>query len=71
MVGKIARPIPEFETYVMHIFREHNKEADHWANVGSGGKKEITVDKGSNSENWKVVKGFGMEKWMWGGHQRS
>ena len=41
-----------------HIFREHNQEADHWANVGAGVKKEIVVDKGSKTEKWKAVKGF-------------
>ena len=33
-----------------HVFREHNKEADHWASVRAGGKKEIVVDNGSHEE---------------------
>ena len=41
-----------------HVFRQHNKEADHWANVEASGKKEIVVDKGSNVEKWKTVQGF-------------
>ena len=45
----LARPIFLIESYVNHIFREHNKEEDHWANVGASGKKEIVVDKGSNT----------------------
>ena len=40
-----------------HIFREHNKEADHWANVGAGAKKEIVIGK-NNTEKWKAIKGF-------------
>ena len=46
----LARPIFLIESYVNHIFREHSKEADHWANVGAIGEKEIVVDKGSNTE---------------------
>ena len=55
---ELARPIVEIETYVRHVYREQNKEADHWANVGAVGKKEIVVDKGSNTEKWKAIKGF-------------
>ena len=55
---KLASPISEVDSHVEHVFREHNREADHRANVGTDGKREITVDKGSNPEKWKAVKGF-------------
>ena len=42
-----------------HIFREHNQEADHWANLGAEGQRKITAEKGNSTENWKVVRGFG------------
>ena len=54
----LARPEDLIESYVSHVVREHNKEADHWANVRAGGKKEIVVGKGSHEVKWKTVKGF-------------
>ena len=41
-----------------HIFREHNQEADHWANMGAEGQNKIIVGKGKNTENWKAVRCF-------------
>ena len=38
--------------------REHNQEGDHLANLGAEWKREITVEKGNNTENWKAVRGF-------------
>ena len=43
-----------------HVYREHNQEADHWANSGAQGQRKIvldTCDKCDNSETWKAVKG--------------
>ena len=44
--------------HVKQIFREHNQEADHWANLGPEGQRKVFVDRSSNSETWKAVKGF-------------
>ena len=41
-----------------HILREHNKEADHWPNVGAEGQRKVVIDKKSNVHTWKAVKGF-------------
>ena len=41
-----------------HIFREHNQEADHLANLGVDGQRKITVEKWNNTENWKAVRSF-------------
>ena len=53
-----ANPISKVDDYVKHIFREHNQEVDHWANLGVEGQRKILVDWCSNSETWKAVKGF-------------
>ena len=34
----------QIDDYVMRIFREHNKEADHLANLGTDGQRKITVE---------------------------
>ena len=48
---KVAIPISHSDDYVKHIFREHNQEADHWANLCAEGQRKIVVDKGNNNEN--------------------
>ena len=56
---KIVNPISKIDDfYVKHKFREHNKEADHWANVGVEGQRKVVIDKKSNAHTWKAVKGF-------------
>ena len=44
---------------VKHIFREHN-EADHWANAGAEVQRKVVIDRKSNGDTWKAVKGFWM-----------
>ena len=42
-----------------HFFRELNREADHWANLGAEGQRTIIVEKKrNNTEKWKAVRGF-------------
>ena len=55
---KIANFISNICEYVKHIFREHNQEADHWANVGPEGQKKAVIDKKSNADTWKAVERF-------------
>ena len=55
---KIAHSISKIDDYVKHIFREHNLEADHMANLGAEGRRKFVADKGNNTERWKAVKGF-------------
>ena len=50
--------ISKIDDYVKHIFREHNQEADHWANLGAEGQRTIISDKGNSTERWKTVRGF-------------
>ena len=38
---RIAGPIDKF---VKHVYREHNQEADHWANIGAQGQRKIVID---------------------------
>ena len=41
---------------VSHVLREHNEEADHLANLGAEGQRQITVEKGDSAENWMAVR---------------
>ena len=41
---KIAFRISKIGDYVMHVFREHDQDADHWANLGAEGQRKIVVD---------------------------
>ena len=41
--------------------REHNQEADHWANIGAQARREIVIDIRDDSTIWKAIRGF------WGG----
>ena len=43
---KIALPISKVDDYVMHIFREYIKEADHWANLGAEGQRKSLLTMG-------------------------
>ena len=54
---KNTSPISKIDDFVKHVFREHNQEAVHWADVGSEGQKNV-IDTRDNSESWKAVKGF-------------
>ena len=42
---------------VKHIFREHNQEADHLANLGTEEQKHITVEGVKSTEAWKAIPG--------------
>ena len=55
---KIAQPISKIDDNVKHVFREHNREADHFANLGAAGERKINVDKSNNTERWKAARGF-------------
>ena len=57
-------PVNQTNDYAKHIFREHNQEAEHLANLGAEGQRKITVEKGNDTEHWKAVCGFwyGMEE---------
>ena len=75
--GKIADSISKTDDFVKHVFREHNKEADHWANIGAEGQRKIVIDKSNTSETWKAVSGYwdgsvkdNGETWMRCGDQR-
>ena len=54
----MTNPILEIDDYVKHVFREHNTEADHSANVGAEGQRKVVIDRKGNADTWKAVKGF-------------
>ena len=45
----VAKPISNIDSFVKHVYREHNQEADHWANVGARGLRRIVFDKRDDS----------------------
>ena len=55
---KIKIPISKIDDHVKHILREHNQEADHWANLGAEGQRKMIVDGSGNTDTRKAVKGF-------------
>ena len=46
----------QVDDYVRRVLREHNQEADHLANLGAEGQRQITVVKGDSTENWMAVR---------------
>ena len=55
----MANLLQKIDDYVKHIFREHN-EADHWANAGAEVQRKVVIDRKSNGDTRKTVKGFWM-----------
>ena len=54
---KIANPASKMDDFVQHVFQEHNQEVDLLANMVAEGQKKTVIDRCSNSESWKAVKG--------------
>ena len=41
------------------VYRDHNQEADHWANIGAHGRRRKTItDRRDESTVWKAIRGF-------------
>ena len=55
-IRKIANPFSKADDYEKHIFREHNQEADHWANVRAEEQRKAVIDRKGNADTWKAVK---------------
>ena len=55
--GGVASPISNIDSFVKHVNREHNQEADHWADTAHGWRK-IIIDKRVGSTTWKAIRGF-------------
>ena len=41
-----------------HVFREHNQEADYWANLATQGNRKIVIDRRDATTIWKAIRGF-------------
>ena len=57
---KIANPISKIDDDVRYIFREHNQEADHWANVGVKGEKKLLLTEVIIQRHGRQSKDFGI-----------
>ena len=55
---KIAYPVTQIDDCVKYSFRQHNQEVHHLTIVGAEGQRKITVEKGTNTDKWKTVRGF-------------
>ena len=55
---RVAAPISDIDNFVMHVHREHNQEADHWAIIGAQRKRKIVIDRRGESTVWKAIRGF-------------
>ena len=55
---RIANPISNIDSFVNHVYREHNQEADHWANVATQGNRKIVMDRRDATTTWKAIRGF-------------
>ena len=38
----IAKPISIIDSFVKHVYREHNQEADYWANIGAQRRRKLS-----------------------------
>ena len=54
----VVKPISNTDGFVKRVYREHNQDFDHWANIGAQEQRKIVLDKRDNSETWKAVRGF-------------
>ena len=55
---KTASPILKTDDFVKHVCREHNQEADHWANIGAHGQRKTVLGRRETSESWRAVTGY-------------
>ena len=55
---QLCTPVSKIDDFVKHIFREHTREVDHWANLEGEGQRTTIVDRSDNTKTWKAVKGF-------------
>ena len=55
--GEKTYPARMIDDCVKHFFREHNQEADHQANLETGGQRNITTEGVKNAEAWKAERG--------------
>ena len=57
-----ATPISNIDNFVKHSYREHNQEADHWADIGAQGRRKIDI----YGKDEPVVSGMEASKTMAG-----
>ena len=50
---RVAAPNSDFDSFVEHAYREHDQEADHWANIGAQGRRKIDIYRKDDPTTWK------------------
>ena len=51
-------PISNIDNFVKRVYREHNQEADHWADIGAQGRRKIDIFWKNVTTTWKAIRGF-------------
>ena len=41
-----------------HVYRDHNQEADHWADIGAQGRRKIDAYGKDAPTTWKAIRSF-------------
>ena len=54
----VAFPVRQIDDYAKHILWNHNREADHLANLGAEGKSKTTIQSVKITETRKGVRGY-------------
>ena len=55
---KCSHTISNIDNFVKHIYREHNQEADHWADIGAQGRSKIDIFWKDAPTTRKAIRGF-------------
>ena len=53
-----ATPISNIDNFMKHIYREHNQEADHWADIGAQGRRKNDIFRKNVPTTWKAIRGL-------------
>ena len=54
----VAKPISNIDSFVNHVYKEHDQEADHWANLGAQRRRKIGIYRRDDPTKWKARRGF-------------
>ena len=65
---RCSHTMSNIDNFMKHIYREHNQEADHWADIGAQGRRKIDIFWKDAQQHGKryVVSGMEASKTMAG-----
>ena len=53
-----ATPVSNIDNLVKHVYREHDQEADLWADMGTQVRRKIDIHRKNVTTPWKAIRGF-------------